>query len=343
MIDVDRLNVDQAITFFQDWFNRDKPTSQNEILYLFLPLFKKSYTDEEWLRIIADHDLHAENNSVVAIKGLNLPDTIVTLTNGVHTAIRKLLLSIPSPGLATGKLFIQVEHQSNQDWLLCCFQTLDSTKVTLRLSTLEDSLKKYIKPESHQHLFKYDHNITFSRHIATVTKGRQKLPRLKRPDHIREYTDVSLKKLIGPTPKWLAVDLTEDSSTTASPRVVTPNQHHPILLWTQTSESPSVSTSQVSQSSFQQLQTVTQQHHTTLQTLEKCCINLADTTKKQSQQMEIMNADFHQINKVFNQKFDLVTKAIDTHTNSPSRHRQKHHKDHHGHPDLNLHWNQLHT
>jgi hypothetical protein len=53
--------------------------------------------------------------------------------------------------------------------------------------------------------------------------------------------------------------------------------------------------------------------------------------------MEIMNADFHQINKVFNQKFDLVTKAIDTHTNSPSRHRQKHHKDHHGHPDLNLH------
>jgi len=47
MIDVDCPNVDQAINFFQEWFDGDKPTSPNEIPYLFLPLFKKSYTNEE--------------------------------------------------------------------------------------------------------------------------------------------------------------------------------------------------------------------------------------------------------------------------------------------------------
>jgi len=40
------------------------------------------------------------------------------------------------------KLFVQIERQAANNWLLCCFFMQDSSKVTLRLGNLEDYLKR---------------------------------------------------------------------------------------------------------------------------------------------------------------------------------------------------------
>lgn len=107
----------------------------NNIHLLFLPLFKKSYTDEERQKIIADNDHHTDKT------------------------MRRLLLSIPAAGTSTGKLFIQIECQAIHEWLLCCFYSIDATKVTLHLSQLSDLLTKYVHADSLGKLFKEEYNL----------------------------------------------------------------------------------------------------------------------------------------------------------------------------------------
>lgn len=149
MIDVDRPSIEIGVHFFQQWFQGEAPNSPNGIPYLFLPLYKKSYTDEERLKVVTDHDHYLGNDSVVALRRLNPLDTIVELNNGTHTMIRNLLLAIPAVGTHTNRLFVQVECQTNNDWLLCCFYMQDAAKVTVRLGMLEDCLKKFVKSSSH--------------------------------------------------------------------------------------------------------------------------------------------------------------------------------------------------
>jgi len=153
MIDVDRPNIEIGLQFFQHWFNGTASNSPNNIAYMFWPLYKKTYSDTDRLKIIVDHHHYIGTDSVVAMKGLHPLETVVRLINGVHTTICRLLLSMPAQGTATGKLFLQVERQLTNEWLLCCFYTQDSEKVTARLSTLEDSLKKVVLPEHISKLF----------------------------------------------------------------------------------------------------------------------------------------------------------------------------------------------
>jgi hypothetical protein len=140
MIDVDRPSIDKALIFFQSEYNGEAPNSPNDIPYMFSPLLHKSYMDDERNRIITDHAHFTGRDSVVALRGLQDLETVIALHNGVHTTIRRLLLSIPAAGATTGHLFIQIEKQSMNDWLLCCFHSADAAKVTFRLSLLEDIL-----------------------------------------------------------------------------------------------------------------------------------------------------------------------------------------------------------
>jgi hypothetical protein len=75
---------------------------------MFWPLFKKSYADEERLKIITDNSHHVGSDSVIGLTGLQPLDTLVQLVNGTYTTIRLLLLSIPTTGTTTGQLFLQV-------------------------------------------------------------------------------------------------------------------------------------------------------------------------------------------------------------------------------------------
>jgi hypothetical protein len=121
MIDVDRPNIEIGLQFFQHWFNGTASNSPNNIAYMFWPLYKKTYSDTDRLKIIVDHHHYIGTDSVVAMKGLHPLETVVCLINGVHTTIRRLLLSMPAQGTATGKLFLQVERQLTNEWLLCSF------------------------------------------------------------------------------------------------------------------------------------------------------------------------------------------------------------------------------
>jgi hypothetical protein len=153
MIDVDRPNIESATSYFQNHYDGDKPNSPNKIAYLFFPLFRKTYNEDERKAIIRDNDHYTENDSVVGIHGLQNLNTIVQMVQGIRITIRHLLLAIPCQGTTNGKLFHQVERQSSNEWQLCCFHTCDTTKISLRLANLESLIKRYIRPEDHKNLF----------------------------------------------------------------------------------------------------------------------------------------------------------------------------------------------
>jgi hypothetical protein len=82
MIDVDRPNIDLGLRVFQTLFDGDLPSSPNRIAYLFFPLYKKSYTEEERKSIINDNDHHTENINVVALSGLQDLNNFIQLSQG---------------------------------------------------------------------------------------------------------------------------------------------------------------------------------------------------------------------------------------------------------------------
>lgn len=135
------------------------------------------------------------------MKGLNPVNTLVKLVNGVHTSIRRLLLSMPAQGTTTGKLFVQVERQLASEWLLCCYHTQDASKVTARLATLDDSLKRVTHPDSHHHLFQSPVGLSFNDQVAPLIKGRNKLTRLNVSEPTAAYVQQSLQRIYTPTTK----------------------------------------------------------------------------------------------------------------------------------------------
>jgi hypothetical protein len=228
MNDVDRPNIERAISFLQNMFDGDSQTSPNKIPYIFFPLYRKTYTDEERLSIIQDNDHHTEQASVVAMHGLHDLNTVIHLTQGIHSTIHHLLLAIPCQGTSNGTLFNQVERQANNDWQLCCFNSMDTTKVSIRLGTLESILKRCIHPNDHNKAFR-DPNKTlrFTGQVAPLKKGRPRLPILTVDDSTLEYTSRALKKLHTITPKRQAVEIeqSEDQSIARNEPTI-PSQVH---------------------------------------------------------------------------------------------------------------------
>jgi hypothetical protein len=87
MIDVDRPNIEKGIQVFQELFDGDLPSSPNKIAYLFFPLFKKTYTEEERKSIIEDNDVHTENINVLALAGLQDLESLITLAQGTQITV----------------------------------------------------------------------------------------------------------------------------------------------------------------------------------------------------------------------------------------------------------------
>jgi hypothetical protein len=322
MIVVDRPSMDISHKYFSEWFDGDKPTSPNGLPYLFLPLHKKTYKDEERRQIVLDNEHHAGNSSVVALRGVQDLDKVLTLVNGVNITIRKLLLSVPAQGTTSGILFDQIERQSNSSWLLCCFPSMDAAKVTIRLSSLEDSLKKYVRDTNHQELFDEDGALQFCGQVAPVPKGKQ-LPRIEVPAHVQDYASRSLRKLYTPTAKHQAIAVEEDSLPEVIP-VVTPRARSNIATDNLGSEFalPKPQPPTAIEATISNLQEASRTYGNTLETLEKCCFQLAATTEKLSLEVRTLNADF-------NQRFYDIHTTLDKLTNSPSWQTSNFHKDHH--------------
>jgi len=352
MVDVDRPSVEQAMMFFQKHYNGDEGNSPNGIPYMFFPLSKKTYDDEERLRIIQDHLHYTDKDSVVALRGLNDLDTVIPLVTGIHTTIRKLLLSVPAPGTLTNKLFLQIEKQSSNDWLLCCFSTADSAKVTVRLGQLEDVLKRAVLPEAHSSLFRQEHTISYSGRVAPVPRGRAKMPRLHVPSETSEYARQSMQKLYKPTPKRLATELEEPQMQTESlptSTIVTPLARQapnftsasycaaarPVDTLTSASSMHTASSSLSRATStlandpiIQHLQQATQSHGKDLQELQSCYRDLVKTT-------DSLSAGMENISKTIDKKFTAICTALEKLTATPTTASptRKVAKDHHGPSD----------
>jgi hypothetical protein len=313
MIDVDRPNVETGMKVFQELFNGDLPSSPNKIPYLFLPLYKKTYTDEERQAIIADNDHHTNNVTVIALKGLQDLDNIVQLQQGMHISIRHLLIAVPSAGTSTGKLFLQVERQVSSDWYLCCFNTVDAAKVTIRLGALENLLKKYVKPEDLSKLFiDSSHNLSFNGQAAPAKRGRSSYMILDVPPETSTYAKHAMKKLYTPSPKNLVNDFGNKISAAGShtyqqqsstPKPVTPNHAAPTV---QVQIDPVYRLTTIEEN-------IASQNHR-LARLENCCSHLAETTQGLATQISLMNENV-------NKKFHEMSLAINQVGSSPNHGR----------------------
>jgi len=335
MIDVDRPNIEVGIRFFQEWYNGTLTNSPNHLPYMFWPLFKKSYADEERLRIIVDNTHHIGNDSVIGITGLQSLDNLVKLVNGTYTSIRLLLLSIPTTGTTTGHLFLQVERQTANEWLLCCFHYQDITRVTMRLGTLEDSLWKCVHQDSLQHLFTSPAGLTFTIQVAPLVRGRNKLPRMEVPAYTADYVLQSLQKLYTPTAKCQATEMGTETTphTTVTAQVPRPAPTTyaaavtPVTPTTQVTMADTTFMEDSSNRAIKHLQSKTQEHTDTLAELQKVCTSFAATQQHMSKNMATMNTDMNTkfselatANLRLNDRFTEMSNAIESlRTTSPSR------------------------
>jgi len=331
MIDIDRPNLELGIKFFQQWYNGTLTNSPNNLSYMFWPLYKKSYAEEERLKIIADNNYFIGNDSVIGVTGLHPIDNLIKLVNGTYTSIRRLLLSVPTPGTITGHLFVQVERQTANDWLLCCFHQQDSSKVNLRLGTLEDSLRKCVHQESIPHLFTSTAGLMFTNQVAPLVKGRNKLPRMEVPAHTADYVAKSMQKLHTPAAKRQATEMgqtiDQEAQTIQVPRPT------PVTYAVATGGTPVTPTAAPSptirseSTDMETLQTKTDEHSATLAELRKCCASLAASQQQLSNNMSAMNSDINtkfselvNANLKINDRFLEMSAAIESlRTSSPNR------------------------
>lgn len=313
MVDVDRPNIDIGMKFFQEFYDGDSKNSPNMLSYLFLPLYRKTYSDEERRNIIKDNDHHTEGVSVVALSGLHDLNTPVTLQQGISTSIRHLLLAIPAQGTSTGKLFLQIERQAGNEWLLCCFNTTDSVAVTLRLSSLEALLKKYVKMDDHKNLFSSgDCSLKFNGQAAPIKKGKSKYTVQEVPEAVSAYTVKAMKKLHTSTAKRLAVEF--EHATGGKPH--TPKFGGPTVPIVTSNQNPANPPQEVREATtdrqLQHLETNLSSQNARLSKLEECCSLLAQSTKNLESQIIHM----HESVSV---KFQNITDAITQLSTSDNR------------------------
>jgi hypothetical protein len=369
MIDVERPKIEVGLQFFQTWYNGKLKNSPNCIEYLFLPLYKKFYTDDERLQIIADHHHHIGNDSVVALKGLKPLDDIVQLVNGVHTTIRKLLLSLPAANTIPGKLFIQIERQPVENWLLCCFYSSDTAKITNKLASLQESLKKFVSPHSWSDLFTDENGIMFSGKAAHLTRNKKnKMVFQEQSPQTAAYVNQSFQTLYTPKTKRPATDMEEQppeqavvtpagkaTSSVSYAMVVAPQQQpNQVAVVTPPAITNTAVTSIIAQTpvasqkitsfqykplaedeAFKELAAISNQHSSALLELRECCASLCVSQKKMSDEIVAMN-------KTFNEKFDIMTHRMDDMSetlnslkHSPTR-GSKQRKELHSLPDIAL-------
>jgi hypothetical protein len=315
MVDVDRPSIEIGMRFFQTYFDGDQQNSPNKINYLFFPLFRKTYSDEERKTIIQDNNHHIEGVSVVALSGLSDLNTVIDLNQGIKTTIRHLLLAVPAQGTRTNKLFLQVERQPTNQWFLCCFHSTDATRVTLRLSSLETLLKRYVKQSEHQKLFSTsDLTLKFNGQAAPIKKGKTQMVIQGASEETVQYAENALKKLHTPAPKRLAVEFeqTLEVATISRPPAVTP-----VAIQTTATVpcNPPCNLPEDHQLPTA-VETTLKAQNNRLTSLEECCSMLAESTKNLGIQLNNMNENIHA------RMNEIATAIHNLNTSSDQRHQK---------------------
>jgi hypothetical protein len=335
MIEADRPNIEKATTYFQQNFNGDKPTSPNKIPYIFFPLYRKTYSEDERISIIRDNDHHTENDSVVGILGLNNLNTIVKMNQGIHITIRHLLLAIPCQGTSNGKLFHQIERQANNEWQLCCFHTMDTTKISLKLANLESLIKRYIHTDDHKILFTDPNKpLKFSGQAAPIKKGRPKIPILEVPEETLKYTSRAFTKLFTPTPKRQLLPQIIENSSDCTHNMHLGNTSNTISPQDNGQNDNTLTDTPANRDVTNKMQIMDmdiKSQNTRLARLEEICSQLATSTQNLSTQLVTMNHNM-------NDKMRELASSIELLHQTPSHRTTKIQKHHHSQgDDVSLH------
>ncbi len=72
----------------------------------------------------------------IHMQGIKDIDAIVSLKQNVPVKLRTLILSLHSSESTNGRIFRQIERQSDPEWLTCAFDTTDAGHVASKLHTI---------------------------------------------------------------------------------------------------------------------------------------------------------------------------------------------------------------
>lgn len=206
-----------------------------------------------------------------------------------------------------------MEHQPTNQWLLCCFHSIDSTKVTLRLGSLEALLKRYVKDADYSKLFaSEDNTLKFNGQAAPIKKGKTQRVIQEVSKNTLRYATNAFRKVHTPAPKRLATEYSsEEVEINPSPVVVTPAL--------QTTTAPRTPSPLVNNERFITIENTLSEQNGRLRSLEDCCTMLATSTKNLENQLVVMNGNIHA-------KMNEMTNTINNLNTSPKRRFNKVHK-----------------
>ncbi len=170
--------------------------SSNGIPYPFFSLYKNRLSDKERLQIITDSRQHTDNISIIHINGLGNIDNLIPLKKQVQVKLRKLLLSIHQTNTSNNKLFIQVERQSDPDWITAAFHLTDTELVLQCLPTLSKLIQQYVTPTSLHNVFTApDLSLKFVTKTIPIKKGNIQITTVPVSAETQDHTTRLLKKL----------------------------------------------------------------------------------------------------------------------------------------------------
>jgi hypothetical protein len=168
---------------------------------------------------------------------------------------------------------------------------------------------------------------TFAAKLHQYLKANRIYPDMKVPVHTQSYANKSLKRLHSATPKCQAIELSLECAAESVPVLHQPTSHAQPTPVTPSGSLPMLPATL--EARLQQLENIVMSHGATLKFLELCCTKLAQSSQQLTNHLEDMSREF-------TDEFDDISNALEKPTMSPSRRQSKHHKDHHGLPDVNL-------
>lgn len=196
LIDVDRPNIDLGMNFFRTLFDGENKISSCGAAYTFFSLYKNKLTDDDRIKIINDNELHVGHMCYIHMQGIKDIDAIVSLKQNVPVKLRTLILSLHSSESTNGRIFRQIEHQSDPEWLTCAFDTTDAGHVASKLHTIAPALCNYITKADHAKVFPSpDKSLNFVTKSIAIKRGKMQIASKPICSVTQAHTDKMLSKL----------------------------------------------------------------------------------------------------------------------------------------------------
>jgi len=195
MVKVARPQLSIGLSYFQEIFDGDRPSSPCGIPYLFFTLYQNQLSEEERESIITDSNFHMGQISLIHLQGILDVDAYVCLWQNITIQVRKILLGLSSPS-SNKKLFIQIEKENNPSSIVCAFYTTDSDTIRQTINSLSSYIRQCVMLEDYAKIFVWsDYSLNTQTRSIPIRKGQLQVSSRPVPEEIQQHTNLALSKV----------------------------------------------------------------------------------------------------------------------------------------------------